>query len=243
MTEHFFRHGNELTAVTIVDDPVYLEEPFIRSTNFILNPGQEVGRTQFDIVDEVAGRPKDYVPHYLPGSPGALSKLTEYASEHRIPPDATRGGAVTTYPEYQVAPRACGRPRSAGPACAVRTTRVTAAIRTSKTDSVTHVLDKGHLVEEGTHDALLRRPDGVYARLWSMQAGATGLSDKVVAALRQLTDKPIRIVINTHVHPDHVGGNEPIAQIGQWFGGNAPGNFGLPQEGARVIAHEQLSPA
>ena len=117
MTEHFFRHGNELTAVTVVDDPVYLEEPFIRSTNFILNPGQEVGRTQFDVVDEVAGRPKDYVPHYLPGSAGALAKLTEYANEHRIPPDATRGGAVTTYPEYQVALRelAAGT-QSAGPA-------------------------------------------------------------------------------------------------------------------------------
>jgi glyoxylase-like metal-dependent hydrolase (beta-lactamase superfamily II) len=240
MTEHFFRHGNELTAVTIVDDPVYLEEPFIRSTNFILNPGQEVGRTQFDIVDEVAGRPKDYVPHYLPGSPGALAKLTEYASEHRIPPDATRGGAVTTYPEYQVALRelAAGT-RSTGPARAPSaSTRVAAAIPDLEdTIQVTHVQGKVYMLSgAGANITAQIGDEGVLL----VDTGATGLSDKVVAALRQLTDKPIRIAINTHVHPDHVGGNEPIAKIGQWFGGNAPGNFGLPTTSARVIAHEQV---
>ncbi len=34
------------------------------------------------------------------------------------------------------------------------------------------VLDKGRLVEEGSHDALLARTDGLYAHLWSMQAGS-----------------------------------------------------------------------
>jgi glyoxylase-like metal-dependent hydrolase (beta-lactamase superfamily II) len=240
MTEHFFRHGDELTAVTIVDDPVYLEEPFIRSTNFILNPGQEIGRTQFDVVDEVAGRPRDYVPHYLPGSPGAIAKLTEYANEHHIPPDATRGGAVTTYPEYQVVLRelAAGA-RSEGPARAtITSTRVAAAIPDVE-DAVqtTHVQGKVYMLSgAGANITAQIGDEGVLL----VDTGAAGLSDKVLAAVRQLTDKPIRIVINTHVHPDHVGGNEPIAKIGQWFGGNAPGNFGLPTTGARVIAHEQV---
>jgi subfamily B ATP-binding cassette protein HlyB/CyaB len=35
------------------------------------------------------------------------------------------------------------------------------------------VLDKGRLVEEGSHDALLKRADGLYAHLWSMQAGSS----------------------------------------------------------------------
>src|SRR5207344_2907699 len=70
MTEHFMRHGDVLTVVTIVEDPIYLEEPFIRSTNWVLNPTQELSRSQFDVVDEIAGRPKGDVPHYLPGSPG-----------------------------------------------------------------------------------------------------------------------------------------------------------------------------
>ena len=72
MTERFIRHGNVLTVVSIVDDPIYLEEPFIRTTNWVLNPGMEIRRTQFDVVDEVAGRQKGEVPHYLPGSPDVL---------------------------------------------------------------------------------------------------------------------------------------------------------------------------
>ena len=68
MTEHFIRHGDLLTVISVVYDPIYLEEPFVRSSNWVLNPGQEISRTQFDVVDEVAGRPKGYVPHYLPGS-------------------------------------------------------------------------------------------------------------------------------------------------------------------------------
>jgi cyclase len=33
------------------------------------------------------------------------------------------------------------------------------------------------------------------------------LADKVQAALRGITDKPLRFVVNTHYHGDHVGGN------------------------------------
>ena len=101
MTERFIRHGNHLTVVTIVDDPIYLEEPLVRSTNWVLNPDQEVRRTQFDVVDEVAGRRKGEVPHYLPGSPEALRKATEFSTRFTLPPEAARGGAATTYPEYQ----------------------------------------------------------------------------------------------------------------------------------------------
>jgi subfamily B ATP-binding cassette protein HlyB/CyaB len=35
------------------------------------------------------------------------------------------------------------------------------------------VMDKGRIVEEGAHDALLDRPGGLYAHLWSMQGGST----------------------------------------------------------------------
>jgi hypothetical protein len=100
MTERFIRHGNWLTVVSIVDDPIYLEEPFIRSTNWVLSPDQEVRRTQFDVVDEVAGRRKGDVPHHLPASPDALAKLTEFTTKFKLPAGAARGGAATTYPEF-----------------------------------------------------------------------------------------------------------------------------------------------
>ncbi len=38
------------------------------------------------------------------------------------------------------------------------------------------------------------------------------LADKIRAALRGVTDKPLRFVINTHYHLDHTGGNESLAQ-------------------------------
>jgi cyclase len=41
-----------------------------------------------------------------------------------------------------------------------------------------------------------------------------GLSGKVIAAVRTASDKPIRYIINTHVHGDHIGGNEKIAKAG-----------------------------
>ena len=42
MTEHYARHGTTLTVTMIVDDPIYFEEPFIRSASFQLDPAGRV---------------------------------------------------------------------------------------------------------------------------------------------------------------------------------------------------------
>jgi cyclase len=65
-----------------------------------------------------------------------------------------------------------------------------------------------------------------------------GMSDKILAEVRKLSNKPIRYIINTHVHPDHVGGNENLAKIGRTISG---GNVGADAPtGATVIAHENV---
>lgn len=40
------------------------------------------------------------------------------------------------------------------------------------------------------------------------------LTDKILAAIRSLNDGDIRFLINTHVHPDHTGGNENLGKQG-----------------------------
>jgi glyoxylase-like metal-dependent hydrolase (beta-lactamase superfamily II) len=40
------------------------------------------------------------------------------------------------------------------------------------------------------------------------------LADRLVAAVEEISDGEIRFLINTHIHPDHIGGNEPLANRG-----------------------------
>ena len=40
------------------------------------------------------------------------------------------------------------------------------------------------------------------------------LTDKIVAAIREISNEPIRFLVNTHMHPDHTGGNENFGRMG-----------------------------
>lgn len=101
LTEHFIRHGNILTHVSIVEDPGYLTEPLIKSQDFQLNVYYN-GNWLYpcEPVEEVVGRKEGEVPNYLPGE---NPFLTEYEKNHpMVPYEAARGGAETMYPEYRL---------------------------------------------------------------------------------------------------------------------------------------------
>ena len=110
-------------------------------------------------------------------------------------------------------------------------------------------------------------PDGVLL----VDTGTAGMADTILAAVRRLQQrlaeqqaprplgfgaetrssvadrhvipppKPIRYIVNTHVHPDHIGNNERIRNAGQTFtGGNVAGNIADAGEGAAILAHEKV---
>lgn len=61
-----------------------------------------------------------------------------------------------------------------------------------------------------------------------VDTGGKETAADVLAAIRALSDKPIRWIINTHAHADHTGGNETISQAGMTVNGNP----------AAIIGHE-----
>ena len=53
-------------------------------------------------------------------------------------------------------------------------------------------------------------PDGVFI----VDAQFAPLTDKLVAAIKQISDGRMRFLVNTHVHGDHTGGDENFAKLG-----------------------------
>jgi len=98
VTEYYVRHHQYLTLARIVDDPVYLAEPLIRSFNWVLDENVHLA-PNYCIPSELVSRPNGWVPHHLPGT---NQYLTEFASRWGLPVEAARGGAETMYPEYQL---------------------------------------------------------------------------------------------------------------------------------------------
>jgi len=87
-------------------------------------------------------------------------------------------------------------------------------IKTTKVAGNFYTLDG-----QGGTIGVLAGPDGVLM----VDSQFAPLSDKIVAAIKQISDGRIRFLINTHVHGDHTGGNENIGK-----------------QGATIIARENL---
>ena len=94
VTEHLLRHGDYLTVVVLINDPVYLTEPFVRTTDFEFDARQQIAPYPCEAVVEVI-RPKGSVPSHLPGKNAFLD---EFPERFGLPAEPTRGGAETMYP-------------------------------------------------------------------------------------------------------------------------------------------------
>ena len=97
VTEFFIRHGNGLTWAALIHDPTYLTDTFIRSRDYVYEPGGHIQPYPCESVVEVV-RPPGTIPSHLPGT---NTFLKEYQDAHHIPAEGAMGGAMTMYPEYR----------------------------------------------------------------------------------------------------------------------------------------------
>jgi cyclase len=89
---------------------------------------------------------------------------------------------------------------------------------------------------QGGRAAALVGPDGIFI----VDSQFARVSDKFLAAVKQLSPAPLKFLVNTHVHGDHTGGNENFAKAGATILGRpalraqllnprpAPGNGQVP---------------
>jgi cyclase len=94
------------------------------------------------------------------------------------------------------------------------------------------------LTGAGGNITVLTFPDGALL----VDTGSVQNADKVLAVVRELSDKPIAHIINTSADADHVGGNEKLATSGRRIprdiiAADAAGG----SEGPMIIAHENVA--
>ena len=94
------------------------------------------------------------------------------------------------------------------------------------------------LVGAGGNTTIQFGPEGVMV----VDTSYAPMSDKILAQIKKLSNQPIRYVVDTHVHGDHIGGNSAIAKAGRTrAGGNVVGDLGnAATSQAEIIAHENV---
>jgi cyclase len=188
MTEYITRHDEILTIVTVVEDPVYLDEPYVQSTTYTYDPTASVQMETCNgsAFAENGGTDRHHVPHFLPGTEHGLTDWLK--NEPWVPAASARGGVKTLYPEY----RSVMAGSSDAANLTVPSSKSTVSIPKSigdqsPRDGDVHVLPvQGNvymLIADGANLAASIGPDGVLL----VDSGAAAMTDKVQAALAQLT--------------------------------------------------------
>jgi len=195
MTEFITRHDDILTIITVVDDPIYLDQPYIHSTTYTVARGDTLTAEQCNgSFAENGGTDRHWVPHFLPGENAALTEWlvkgdprSTVGPENWVPLEAARGGVKTIYPEYRsslsgaINVNALSVPASRS---AVSADKMIAA--QSPRDGQVHVLPvQGNvymLVADGTNITVSVGPEGVAL----VNTGAAHMSEKILTAVGEL---------------------------------------------------------
>jgi glyoxylase-like metal-dependent hydrolase (beta-lactamase superfamily II) len=185
-TDYLTRHGDILTIVTVTDDPVYLDEPFVQSTTYVADlTGTTVTEVCNGSSSENGGTDRHYVPHFLPGQNTALTEWLK--NENWVPVEPTRGGVKTIYPEYKATLTANAKtdglvvPSSKSAVSADKN-----RADQSPQDGEVHILPVQDniymLVADGTNVTVSAGPQGVLL----VNTGSAKMTEKLQAAVNQL---------------------------------------------------------
>lgn len=243
LTEYWMRHGNYLTVVSVVEDPVYLTAPFIRGSSWGLDLGYQI-EPDMCLPKAESELPRGFVAHHLPGTNAALQ---ESSLNRKLPSEAAAGGEETMYPEYirrlaghatsgthdsasvnvqkaqRTRPTPQGHPGGVDPATIISTDRHDVVVLPVRRDVFVLMSSAGNTTVQIGDDGIL-----------IVDTQPAELSPLILEQIRRLSRKPIRNIINTSVDIESTGGNGRIAMEGR-----SMGVFGEERR-AWIYAHENV---
>jgi cyclase len=240
--EFFVRHGDRITYTSVITDPVFMTEPIVRTTDLYRQPvDPNSWLFACDDGEQILDRRPDDVPNFLFGQ---NPFVREFANTYKFPLLGALGGPETMYPEY------AAKLKTATDAQALSMTRPSAGPpQTSRAtdptphDGEIHVWPARNniymLLGDGANIAVQVGDEGVFV----VDSGAGQLADKIIAAVRKLSDRPIQFIANTSFRADHTGGNVKLRASG--VDPSVQGSFFSLQfadagVGATIMAHQNV---
>lgn len=227
LVEHWIRHGNYLTIMVIISDPVYLAKPLVRTRQYVFDPDQKMRGYSCVPTAEISNRRPGYVPDYIPWkNPYKFDAVKRY----KVPEIAVSGGPETMYPEFVAKLK---NPNAKVPEATETSTPAVAVppaeTKLNEVDITTLPVQRNVYTLAGAAGNITVQV-GDYS-VYVVDSALEPLVPKILAAIKQITNKPIRYIINTSFDVDHTGGNAELAKAGNQIGG---------QTTAAILAQENV---
>ena len=177
----------------------------------------------------------------------------EFSKKYKLPLIAGMAGADSMYPDFAAKLKTANNSEALALLQPVpgRPSETSRAVDPEPRDGEIHVQPlRGNvylLLGDGGNIVVQTGDQGPFV----VDSGAGNLSDKVIAAIRKLSDRPIQFLANTSLHPAYTGGNAKLGAAGEdpslpgsFFDFQAPGGatgfFSDPGHHATLLAHNNV---